>query len=45
MTAKAYITDIAGFLPNAPVDNDTIESVLGMVAGRPSRSARSRRCR
>ena len=38
MTAKAYITDIAGFLPNAPVDNDTIESVLGMVAGRPSRS-------
>ena len=38
MTAKAYITDIAGFLPNAPVDNDHIEDVLGMVGGRPSRS-------
>ena len=38
MTDKAYITDIAGFLPNAPIDNDTMESVLGMVGGRPSRS-------
>jgi 3-oxoacyl-[acyl-carrier-protein] synthase-3 len=38
MTTKAYITDIAGFLPNAPVDNDHIEDVLGMVGGRPSRS-------
>lgn len=38
MTAKAYITDITGFLPNAPVDNDHIEAVLGMVGGRPSRS-------
>lgn len=40
MTAKAYITDIAGFLPNPPVGNDDIESVLGMVGGRPSRSRR-----
>jgi len=38
MTAKAYITDIASFLPNAPVGNDEIENVLGMVAGKPSRS-------
>lgn len=38
MTGKAYITDLAGFLPNAPVSNDEIENVLGMVNGRPSRS-------
>jgi len=38
MTAKAYITDIASFLPNVPVGNDDIESVLGMVNGKPSRS-------
>lgn len=35
---KAFITDIAGFLPNAPVDNEHIEEVLGMIAGKPSRS-------
>ena len=35
---KAFITDIAGFLPNDPVDNEHIEAVLGMVAGKPSRS-------
>jgi 3-oxoacyl-[acyl-carrier-protein] synthase-3 len=40
MTAKAYITDIAGFLPNAPVGNDEIEQVLGLVGGKPSRSRR-----
>lgn len=38
MTAKAYITDIASFLPNAPVGNEDIETVLGMVNGKPSRS-------
>ena len=38
MTKQAYITDIASFLPNAPVDNDAIEKVLGMVGGKPSRS-------
>jgi 3-oxoacyl-[acyl-carrier-protein] synthase III len=38
MTAKVYITDIASFLPNAPVGNDEIENVLGRVNGRPSRS-------
>jgi len=34
----AYITDLAGFLPNAPVSNDDVERVLGMVNGRPSRT-------
>ncbi len=38
MTKQAYITDIGSFLPNAPVDNDGIEKVLGMVGGKPSRS-------
>jgi 3-oxoacyl-[acyl-carrier-protein] synthase-3 len=38
MTEKVYITDIAGFLPNAPVGNDEIEAVLGRVNGKPSRS-------
>lgn len=36
----AYITDIGGFLPNAPVTNDDIETVLGAVGGRPSRARR-----
>jgi 3-oxoacyl-[acyl-carrier-protein] synthase-3 len=40
MTSKAYINDIAGFLPNAPVGNEDIEQVLGMVGGKPSRSRR-----
>lgn len=35
---KAYITDIAAFLPNAPVDNQQIEKVLGMVHQTPSRT-------
>ncbi|MBI5235971.1 MAG: beta-ketoacyl-ACP synthase III [Deltaproteobacteria bacterium] len=41
MTSKnVYITDLAGFLPNDPVDNDNIEAVLGMVGGKPSHSRR-----
>lgn len=40
MLTKVYITDLAGFLPNAPVGNDDIEQVLGMVGGKPSRSRR-----
>jgi 3-oxoacyl-[acyl-carrier-protein] synthase-3 len=40
MVTKVYITDLAGFLPNAPVGNDEIEQVLGMVGGKPSRSRR-----
>jgi len=34
----AYITDLAVFLPNAPVGNDDIERVLGQVNGKSSRS-------
>jgi 3-oxoacyl-[acyl-carrier-protein] synthase-3 len=33
-----YITRIGKFLPNEPVSNDEIESILGMVNGQPSRS-------
>lgn len=40
MVAKVYITDLAGFLPNAPVGNDEIEQILGMIGGKPSRSRR-----
>jgi 3-oxoacyl-[acyl-carrier-protein] synthase-3 len=32
-----YITSVGAFLPNAPVDNDHIERVLGQVRGAPSR--------
>jgi 3-oxoacyl-[acyl-carrier-protein] synthase III len=38
--AQVYIVGLGKFLPNAPVDNDAIESVLGMVGGRPSRARR-----
>ncbi len=37
---KAYITNTASFLPNQPVDNERIETVLGMVGGKPSRAKR-----
>lgn len=39
-SGKAYITRSAICLPNAPVENDDIESVLGMIAGKPSRARR-----
>lgn len=35
---NAYITDLAAFLPNAPVDNRSMESVLGLIGGAPSRT-------
>ena len=35
---NAYITDLAAFLPNAPVDNRSMENILGMVGGSPSRT-------
>lgn len=35
-----YITNTACSLPNNPVDNDTIENVLGMVGEKPSRTKR-----
>lgn len=39
-SGKAYITRSAVFLPNAPVENDNIENVLGMITGKPSRARR-----
>jgi 3-oxoacyl-[acyl-carrier-protein] synthase III len=36
----AFITGLGACLPNHPVANDQIESVLGMVNGRPSRVKR-----
>lgn len=38
MPNQVYITNIARFLPNEPVSNDDMESILGMVNGKPSRS-------
>jgi 3-oxoacyl-[acyl-carrier-protein] synthase III len=35
-----YITNIAAFLPNAPIENDDIETILGQVGNRPSRARR-----
>ena len=32
----AYITQIAGFLPGAPVSNEAMEDVLGQAGGKPS---------
>lgn len=40
MTAAAYITNLSAFLPNSPVGNEQMESVLGMIGGRPSRARR-----
>lgn len=41
MTLPVYINDLSAFLPNAPVDNESIEQVLGMVGGKPSRSRKT----
>jgi 3-oxoacyl-[acyl-carrier-protein] synthase-3 len=35
---QVYITDIASFLPNEPIDNEQMEGVLGLVNGLPSRT-------
>lgn len=40
MTTEVFITRSAACLPLAPVGNDEIESVLGMVGGKPSRVKR-----
>ncbi|MGI9309648.1 MAG: beta-ketoacyl-ACP synthase III [Gammaproteobacteria bacterium] len=39
--SSVYITRLASFLPNEPVSNDTIESVLGQLGERPSRARRA----
>ncbi|HRO04426.1 MAG TPA: 3-oxoacyl-ACP synthase, partial [Terricaulis sp.] len=41
MTQSVYITQTASFLPNAPVDNDNMERVLGQPGARPSRARRT----
>ena len=33
---SVYLTDISAFLPNSPVGNDQIESILGMIGNTPS---------
>lgn len=38
MSQQVFINTIAAFLPNDPVDNDTMERVLGQVGERPSRA-------
>lgn len=38
MPNQVYINSIAKFLPNEPVSNDEMESILGLVNGKPSRS-------
>src|SRR5882724_3700651 len=40
MASAAYITRTSAFLPNAPVENDQMERLLGQVNGRPSRARR-----
>lgn len=37
---SVYITDVAMFLPNAPVTNEQMETILGMVNQVPSRTRR-----
>jgi len=37
---EAYIQDISAFVPNDPVNNDTMEEVLGMVGEVPSKTRR-----
>jgi len=36
--ANAYISGLAGYLPNAPVANDDMEAFLGRINGRSSRA-------
>ncbi|WOB06986.1 beta-ketoacyl-ACP synthase III [Piscinibacter gummiphilus] len=40
MGIDVFLTRTGAFLPFAPVSNDEIESVLGMVGGKPSRARR-----
>lgn len=41
MTVPVYITGTGAFLPNAPVDNDNMERLLGQVGSKPSRARRT----
>lgn len=40
MINEVYITRLAKFLPNRPVDNDQMERFLGMIDGKPSKARR-----
>lgn len=40
MSNEVFLTRTAAYLPLAPVGNDAMEAVLGMVGGRPSRARR-----
>lgn len=40
MSNEVFLTRTAAFLPLEPVGNDEMETVLGMVGGRPSRARR-----
>lgn len=39
--AEVFITNIAAFLPNSPVENSAMESILGQVGPKPSRARRT----
>ena len=32
-----YITKVASYLPNNPIENDQMESFIGFIGGKPSR--------
>ncbi|MDR1849265.1 MAG: beta-ketoacyl-ACP synthase III [Zoogloeaceae bacterium] len=36
--SEAFITATAAVLPNSPVDNESIEAILGWIGGKPSRA-------
>jgi 3-oxoacyl-[acyl-carrier-protein] synthase III len=40
MINEVYITRLAKFLPNRPVENDQMERFLGMIDGKPSKARR-----
>lgn len=40
MTNAVYINNVAAFMPNAPVNNEQMEGILGLAGGRPSRARR-----
>ena len=40
MINEVYITRLAKFLPNRPVENDQMEQYLGMIDGKPSKARR-----
>jgi 3-oxoacyl-[acyl-carrier-protein] synthase III len=40
MSNEVYITRLAKFLPNRPVENEQMEQFLGMIDGKPSKARR-----